>query len=64
MKDFEGKRIKLNLNVDSGWTNVSGAFIKMENNFIVIYNEMLKKIQYFSLYSIRSIEILKDIEED
>ena len=63
MKDFENKKIKITLNSNSGWVSVTGAYIKQEDNFLVFYNPLLKIIQYFSIYYIKSIEILGDYKE-
>lgn len=61
MKDFEKKIIKVNLNSDSGWVCITGKFIKMEENFLVIINNLNKKIEYISMFYIKTIEILGDI---
>ena len=63
MKDFENKNIKITLNSNSGWVTVTGAYIKEEGNFLVFYNPAIKKIQYFSTFYIKSIEILGDYKE-
>lgn len=64
MKEFENKKIRITLNSNSGWVSVTGAYIKEEGNFLVFYNPLIKKIQYFSMYFIKSVEILGDYKED
>lgn len=63
MKDFEHKKIKITLNSNSGWLAVTGAYLKEEDNFLVFYNPMIQKIQYLSMFYIKSVEILGDYKE-
>ena len=62
MKAFNGKVIKLYLNSSSGYLVVTGKYIDQDGDYLVIENELNKKIQYFSKYCIKYIEIIKDIE--
>lgn len=62
MNDFNGKVLKLQLNATSGWVSITGAFIKMDGNFIVICDSITKKIHYFSMYYVRSVEIIADLK--
>lgn len=64
MKAFNGKVIKLYLNSSSGYLVVTGKYIDQDGDYLVIENELNKKIQYFSKYCIKYIEIIKDIEVD
>ncbi|MDY2913183.1 MAG: hypothetical protein SOV58_00925 [Candidatus Enteromonas sp.] len=63
MKDFEHKKIRITLNSNYGWASVIGAYIKEENNFLVIYNPLIKGLQYISLLFIKTIEILGEYRE-
>ena len=45
MKAFNGKRIKLYLNANYGALTVTGKFIDSEDDFIVVENELTRKIQ-------------------
>ena len=64
MKDFEGTKIKVYLNSNYGWVFVTGAYVKCENNFLAIYNPQVKKIQYFSLFCIKDVEIMGEYKEN
>lgn len=64
MCDFVGKSVKVLLNSDSGYICQSGAFIKMDDNFIVIKSDISKKIEYLSLFNVKSVEILKPVGVD
>ena len=64
MKDFEGKKIKVYLNANDGGVFVTGADVKCENNFLAIYNPQVKKIQYFSLFCIKDVEIMGEYKEN
>ena len=63
MKDFEHKKIKITLNSNYGWVSMTGAYIKEEKNFLVIYNPLIKSLQYISLFFIKTIEILGEYKE-
>ena len=60
MTDFNGKIIKVQLNATSGWVCITGAFIKMDANFIVIRDSITKKIHYLSMFYVRNVEIVSD----
>ena len=62
MKSFEGKVIKLYLNNNYGCLTLVCKYIDMEDDFIVVENSLTNKIQYYSKYYIKYIEIVKDIE--
>lgn len=60
MKDFEGKVIKLLLNNTSGALVSTGYYIKSDNKFITIKNELSNKIEYYNIDYIKEITILGD----
>ncbi|MFA6624157.1 MAG: hypothetical protein WCS80_00090 [Bacilli bacterium] len=64
MLDFKNKVIKVNLNTESGLMIITGPYIKSEENFLVVYNPLTEKIEYLSMYIIKSVSIVRDIEPD
>ena len=61
MKDFIGKLIKVFVNSNYGYICVTGPFVKIENNFLVIVNQVTKKIEYYSMYNVKTVTIIRDI---
>lgn len=61
MKDFEGKLVKINLNSNAGWVGITGEYIKLENDFLVIRDKITHKIHYLSMYCVKSVEIINKI---
>lgn len=64
MEDFKGKIIKVTLNSDSGIVVVTGPFIKSVDGFIVLKNPVNKTIEYFSMYFVKSVSIVRDIKDN
>ena len=64
MKDFEGKIIKIYLDSSYGVVCITGPFMKFEDNFLVMLNPITKKIEYYSMYYIKTITIVGDIKPD
>ena len=63
MKAFKNKRIKIIFNSNTGWICETGPFIQVDHNFIVMINELTKKIKYVNMQCIKTIEIVGDINE-
>ena len=61
MKDFEGKIIKIYFNNSEGWVCLSGSYIRAEDDFYIVLENISKKIKYINKRFIRSIEIVGDI---
>jgi len=66
MDELKGKVIKISLNSSYGLMCVTGPFIALKDNFVEIISRVSKKIEYYSIYNIKSISIIGDInsEED
>ncbi|MCI1245534.1 MAG: hypothetical protein LKG11_06280 [Bacilli bacterium] len=64
MEDFDGKVIKVTLNSSYGVVCATGPFVKIENNFLVMINSISEKIEYYSLYYVKTIMIMGDIDPD
>lgn len=63
MKAFENKRIKIIYNSNSGWICETGPYIQIDHNFIVMINELTKKMKYVNMQCIKTIEIVDDVHE-
>lgn len=63
MKAFENKRIKIIYNSNSGWICETGPYIQIDHNFIVMINELTKKMKYVNMQCIKTIEIVGDVHE-
>lgn len=63
MKDFEGKIIKVYFDQAERWVSVTGNYIHTTDKFLVIRDELSKRIKYINVDYIRSIEIVGDINE-
>ena len=61
MSDFKGKVIKIFLNYNNGYVCETGLYIDTREDFIVIKNVANEKIQYVPKYSIKYIEIVKEV---
>lgn len=63
MKDFEGKKLRIIFNTTYGSLTETGDYLKMDNGLIALRIEHTTKIKYFSIYSIKSIEIVGESNE-
>jgi len=61
MKDFEGKILKIYFNSSEGFLCLSAAYIKTMDDFLVVKDNISKKLKYLNMNYIRQIEIVGDI---
>ena len=64
MNDFKGKVVRVSLNSSYGIICAIGAFIKMDNYFLVLLNQITQKVEYYSMFNIKSITIVDEISSD
>ena len=63
MLNFEGKVIKIYLNATSGFVVQTGPFIGFEDDFLLLKNPITNEVNYISKYYIKTIEVVRDINE-
>lgn len=61
MKDFEGKIIRVIFNSTYGTITETGKYIKNGDSFLVMEAEHTKKIEYISMYAVKTVEIVGDV---
>ena len=64
MEDFKGQTLRLELMGNTGWLAVVGKYVKEADGFLAISLKDDRIIRYYSLANIKSVEILKDEDED
>lgn len=64
MSDFEGKIVKVILNSSCGVICATGPFVKITDNFLVLINTITDKLEYYSMYYIKSITIMRDTDKE
>ena len=63
MKDFEGKILKIYFNNSQGWVCMTGSFIRKEDDFYIVRDNLSHSIKYLNKNFIRQIEIVGDSYE-